>query len=224
MRYRRDVTKATSGILGVMLACSGKTQQTPAVEDAPRVAIDAAPPIDAPPFAVEEKKSGFGNSIEIRPHGAKCPGIEWRREPKTVAIDRCRDQPLSAQTDALREMVAYLRTIDRSVGDDVRVVGLGDYYSYPELAKRFVAYAKTHPYSNKIGIHKWVIAAANSGDMMPELAVIFQLKPSLSSVEKCSTGRATHKTEIGQFIRDAGGTGNAEIPVGCSMAVYAFER
>ena len=224
MRYRRDVTKATSGILGVLLACSGKTQQPPTVEDAPRVAIDAVP-IDAPPpFAVEEKKSTFGNSIAIHAHGAKCPGIEWRREPKTVVIDRCRDQPLSAQTDALRDMVAYLRTIDGSVGDDVRLVGLGDYYAYPELAKRFVAYAKTHPYSNKIGIHKWVIAAANSGDMMPELAVIFQLEPRLSSVEKCSTGRATHKTEIGQLIRDAGGAGNAEIPVGCSMAVYEFQR
>jgi hypothetical protein len=114
-------------------------------------------------------------------------------------------------------MLAYLRTLER-IDDDLRIVGLGDLYSYPELARRFVTYAKTHPY--KDGIHGWVKQAANSGDMMPELAVIFQRKPLLSSVEKCWAGRATSKTAEGKFIREAGGTGNAQIPLGCAMTTF----
>jgi hypothetical protein len=154
---------------------------------------------------------------KVEMHDRDCPQLEWRPEPKTLDISRCRDTPLSAQTATLRAMLDYLRTLE-PVGDDLRIVGIGDFYSYPELARRFVRYAKTHPYTDNI--HAWVKQAANSGDMMPELAVIFQRKPLLSSVEKCWAGRATSETEEGKFIRDAGGTGYAQIPLGCSMTTF----
>jgi hypothetical protein len=220
MRYVRDVTKATTGIVLLAFACSGKKEQPPTVAVFDDAAVDSSPPDAAPPpFVVTRKTSTFGSFILVEQSAAKCPTLEWRTEPKTLRIGRCLDTPLAEQADTLRAMHAYLRTLE-PVGDDLRIVGLGDFYSYPELARRFVTYAKTHPYTSKVGIHAWVKQAANSGDMMPELAVIFQRRPRLSSVEKCWAGRATSQTDEGKFIREAGGTGNAEIPLGCSMTTF----
>jgi hypothetical protein len=220
MRYLRDVTKATTGILLLAIACSGKKEQAPTVAVVADASVDSSPPDAAPPpFAVTRRTSAFGSTVKVEKHDRTCPELEWHPEPKTLRIARCRDASLAEQSDVLRAMLAYLRTLE-PVGDDIRIVGLGDFYSYPELARRFVKYAKAHPYKDKDGLHAWIKQAANSGDMMPELAVIFQRKPVLSSVEKCSAGRATGNTAEAKFIRDAGGTGNAQIPLGCSMTIF----
>ncbi len=188
------------------------------------VADAAPPPVDAPPFAVDEKKSSFGTSVEIHKHGETCPMLEWRREPKSVFVKKCKDQPFAAQIDTLRDMVTYMRGVDRAF-DEARIVGGVDFYGWPELGRRFIEYAKTHPWNEKKqSLNAYVIEAGSTGDMFPEYAAIFQKKPRLTSAEKCSAGRPGHKDDAGEFLRKEGATGNAEIPLGCAMGFIELEQ
>ena len=188
------------------------------------IVADAAPPVDAQaPFLVGERVTPHETFVDVTPHGAKCPGLDYRRKAKSVSIERCRDKPFAEQLDTLREMVAYMRGIDPAF-DAVRIMGGVDYYSYPELAKRLVEHAQKVPYDKKLGLHKYVVEAAASADLLSEIAVIFQRKPKLIGVEKCSSGRANGKGEIAEFLRAAGATGTAEIPVGCAMGWIELSR
>jgi hypothetical protein len=210
----------------LLLACSDKSEPPPAREDAKRaVVVDAAPPVDARlPFAVVENKSTFGDSVEIKPHDAACPALEWRREPKSVFVRKCRDQPFATQIETLRDMVSYMRGRDRAF-DDVRIVGNVDFYGWPELGRRFIEYAKTHPWNQKKqSLNAYVIEAGSTGEMFPEYAAIFQRKPKLTSAEKCSAGRPGRKDDAGAFLRKEGATGTAEIPLGCSMGFIELEQ
>jgi hypothetical protein len=225
MQYARSVTRVLIGIV-VLAACSGKAEQKPPPPP-PVVVVDAAPPppIDAPPppFAVVEKKSKFGDSIEIHPHGAPCPMLDWRL-PDTVHVKKCRDQPFAGQIETLRDMASYIRGVDRRF-DAVRIVGGVDFYGWPELGRRFIEYAKTHPWKrDKQSLNAYVIEAGSKGDMFPEYAAIFQKKPKLTSAEKCSAGRPGRKDEAGKFLTENGATGNAEIPLGCSIGFIELEQ
>lgn len=225
MQYDREVTRVTNGIVLLALAaCSGKSQQPAAIEDAKRsVVIDAAPPDARPPFFVLDHAHSSSPFVEVHAHDAPCPGLEWRREPKSVRIIRCPNTELTAHVDALRDMVAYLRTIEPSF-EEVRVDGGADFYSYPEFARRLIAYAKTHPFTSKQSANSWVREAGAQPDMFPELAVIFQRKPKLTSLEKCWAGRASGKDPQAEFLRAAGVKGNTEIVLGCSMGFWELER
>ena len=208
----------------LLAACSSKAEAPPP-SPAP-VAIDAPPPIDAapPPFAVDDKGSTFGDAVEIHPHGKPCPMLEWRPQPKSVLVRKCKDQPFAAQIDTLRDMATFLRGRDRRF-DEARIVGGVDFYSWPELGRRFIAYAKTHPWNQKTqSLNAYVIEAGSKGDMFPEYAAIFQRKPKLTSAEKCSAGRANRKGEVGEFLRKEGVTGTAEIPLGCAMGFIELEQ
>jgi hypothetical protein len=222
MQYALGVTRETIGML-LLAACSGNSEPKP--PPPPPVVVDAAPPIDAPPpFAVVENKGGFGDSVEIRPHAAPCPSLEWRL-PQTVVVKRCKDQPVSGpQVETLRDMATYMRGVDRRF-DDVRIVGGVDYYGGPELGRRYIEYAKTHPWNpKKQSLNAYVVEAGSKGDMFPEYAAIFQKKPKLTSAEKCSAGRPGRKDEAGKFLRKNGATGNAEIALGCAMGFIELEK
>ena len=109
--------------------------------------------------------------------------------------------------------------------DEVRVVGSVDFYSWPELGRRYIEYAKTHPWKrDKQSLNAYVIEAGSKGDMFPEYAAIFQKKPKLTSAEKCSAGRPGRSNEAGQFLKKEGATGNAEIPLGCAMGFIELEE
>ena len=220
MQYAWDVTRVTIGMV-LLLACSGKSDPPPP----PPIVADAAPPVDAPPpFAVEDRKTGFGDSIEIHPHSGACPALEWRREPKTVVVKKCKDQPFATQIDVLRDMATYLRSRDRAF-EDVRIVSSVDFYGWPELGRRYIEYAKTHPWNQKKqSLNAYVVEAGSKGDMFPEYAAIFQRKPKLTSAEKCSAGRPNRKDDAGEFLRKEGATGTAEIPLGCSMGFIELEQ
>ena len=211
-------------ILLLAVACSGKTEQAPppkpVVEDARPEAI----PVDAElPFAITQREEPHETFVDVKPRDATCPSIDYRRRAKTIRFDRCRDKPVAKQLEILRDMIAHLRSTEAAF-DDVRLVGSVDYYRYPEFAKRLVAYAQRVPYDKKVGLHKYTVEAASKEDMLPELAVIFQRKVKLGSVEKCSSGTPNGRGEIAEFLRDAGATGTAEYPVGCTMAWFELSR
>ena len=225
MQYARDVTRVTIGRLLVLLAACGKPEKLSAYEDAPRppppVPIDA-PPDARPPFAVDTKP----DLITIHQHDTNCPALEWRKQPRSVFVKRCRDnfQTFADQVPALRDMANYMRGLDRAF-DDARIVGSVDFYGWPELGRRFIAYAKDHPYDpKKTSLHDYVKEAGQKGDLFPEYAAIFQRRPKLIDVEKCTSGRASRKDEVGEFLRAQGVKGNAEIPLGCSMGFIELER
>ena len=225
MQYDRRVRSVTLGIV-LLASCSGKSETKPSPKPADAApALDAAPPpVDAAPFAIVETKEPFGASTLIRPPAATCPALEWRREPKTVVIKKCKDQPLADQIPMLRDMVSYIRGVDRTF-DEVRIVGSIDYYGWPELGRRYIEYAKTHPWNReKQSLNAWVVEAGQKGDMFPEYAAIFQRKPKLSSAEKCSAGRRTDSDDSGKFVRENGATTNVMIPLGCAMGFIELER
>ncbi|HEU0036606.1 MAG TPA: hypothetical protein VFQ53_38600 [Kofleriaceae bacterium] len=216
-------------LLTAGVACSSKAP-APAADDGkrapPPVAIDAAPPpIDAAAaFEIRERAESYETFVDVAPRGADCPKLDWRRKAKTVSIVRCRGGAFADQVPVLRDMVAYVRATDRTF-DDARLLGNLDFLAYPEFAQRLVAYAQKTPYDPKQGLHAYVVAAAGSEDMLPELATIFDAKRvRLRSVEKCSAGRPTTKGEIGDFVRAQGVKGNREVPVGCLMAWFDIER
>lgn len=227
MQYDRGVKSVTLGIL-LLCSCSGKseTKPSPKPADASIDAASAPPPIDAAlsRFLVNDKQSSFGRSIEIQPRTAHCPKLEWRPEPKTVAITKCKDQSLADQIPLLRDMVSFARGTDPTF-DEVRIVGSVDFYSWPELGRRYIEYAKTHPWNrDKQSLNAWVVEAGQKGDMFPEYAAIFQRKPKLSSAEKCSAGRRTSSDAAGVFVRENGATTNVMIPLGCAMGVIELDR
>jgi len=226
MQHARDVKWVTVGIV-LLSSCSGKseTKPSPKPADAAPPPVDAAPPIDArPPFAVVEQKEPFGASTLIRPHAATCPALEWRREPKTVVIKRCNESPFAEQIPMLRDMVTYMRGVDHAF-DEVRIVSSVDFYGWPELGRRYIEYAKTHPWNRqKQSLNAWTVEAGQKADLFPEYAAIFQRKPKLTSAEKCSAGRRTDGDESGKFVKANGATTNAMIPLGCSMGVIELER
>jgi hypothetical protein len=223
MQYARGVTGVTIGRLLVLLAaCSGKSEKLSAHEDAPRANVAVI--VDAPPpFAVDTKT--VDNIVIVHPHGANCPALEWRKQPRTALVKRCQDtqQTFADQIPALRDMATYMRGLDRSF-DDARVIGGVDYYGWPELGRRYIAYAKDHPYDPKKGLNAYVIEAGQKGEMFPEYAAIFQRRPKLISAEKCTSGRASRKDDVGEFLRIEGVKGNAEIPLGCAMGFIELER
>ena len=216
--------RVVRAILLLAVACSGKTEQAPppkpVIADA---ALDVIPVDAEVPFAITERKEPHETFVDVQPRDAKCPSIDYRRLAKTIRFERCRDKPFTKQLEVLRDMVAYLRSTEAGF-DDVKLVGSADYYRYPEFAKRLVAYAQRVPYDRKVGLHKYTVEAASKEDMLPELAVIFQRKVKLSSVEKCSSGTPNGRGEIAEFLRDAGATGTAEYPVGCTMAWFELSR
>lgn len=224
MQYDRGVRSVTLGIV-LLSSCSGKSETKPSPKPADAAPpLDAAPPPDAAPFAIVESKSSLGSSTDIRPHTATCPALEWRREPKTVVVKKCKDQPFADQIPMLRDMASYARGIDPTF-DEVRIVGSVDYYSWPELGRRYIEYAKTHPWNrDKQSLNAWVVEAGQKGDMFPEYAAIFQRKPKLTSAEKCSAGRRSDGDASGKFARDNGATTNAMIPLGCAMGFIELER
>jgi hypothetical protein len=213
------VAKATVGFLLLVVGCGKSEKPAPRPHDA-MVVIDAAPP---PRFAIETKR----DATVIQPHDAKCPAIELRRDVEgrgVVSIDRCRDRPLADQIPELRDMVAELRAMDPQGFERARIFGSADYYGWPELGRRYIAYAKDHPYTVKQSLHDYVLQAGASPEMWPEYAAIFQRKPRLVSVEKCSSSRATRKDIAGDFLRAEGVKGSAEIPLGCAMGVFELSR
>jgi hypothetical protein len=229
MQYARDVTRATSVVLLWLVCACGKSEKSAAVvvADEPR-AHDAAVIVeaDASPFVVEKRRS-FGETTVIHPRGATCPAIELRKDAEErglVSIERCKDQPFVDQIPQLRDMASQLRSMDPQGFERVRISSSADFYGWPELGRRYIAYAKDHPFKPKTSIHDYVLAAGASAEMWPEYAAIFQRKPKLTSVEKCTTGRATRKDMAGDFLRAEGVKGNAEIPLGCSIGVLELSR
>ena len=213
-------------LLLVLAACSGKSAPPPPKNvDAAKPVDAAVVPPDAAPYTIEEKKESFGTFIGIHKPDQPCPRLEYRPEPKTVLLGRCTDKPFAEQVEPLRDIVAYARTIYGPALEEVRLVGSADFWSYPDFARRLAQHAQKKPWiEQKQTLNAYTLAAAQAEDLAPELAVIFQRKVKLTSLEKCSAARPTAKDELGEFLRKTNIKGTAVVPLGCSMAFWEFAR